>query len=101
VGIGLNRETKSAGKSEVCQLDVLATGIDQQILGLQISVENAVLVQVNQRLEDLVEKSLSLFPGQGCISLSPHVFFQIKLQVLEHQIQLLLTVNNLFQPIIG
>lgn len=62
MGIGLNRETKSAGKSEVRQLDVLATGIDQQILGLQISVENAMLVQVNQRLEDLVEESLSLFP---------------------------------------
>lgn len=44
VRVSLNRKTKSAGKSEVSQFNVLATCVDQQVLRLQISVENAVLV---------------------------------------------------------
>lgn len=97
MSVGLNREAKSAGKSKVSQLNILTTRVDQQILWFQISVEDAVLMQMNQRLQNLVEESLSLFSWQRCVSLSSHILFQIEFQVLEHQIELLLTVNDFFQ----
>ena len=63
MGVGLNGESESAGKTEVSELDVLAHRVDEQVLRLQVSVENAVLVQVNERLQDLVEEALCLFAG--------------------------------------
>ena len=49
-----------AGKSEVSQLDVIAGCVHQQVLGLQIAVEYAVLVQEDEGLQDLVQELLLL-----------------------------------------
>ena len=58
-------------------------------------------MQMNQRLEDLVKEPLSLFPREGCVSLGSHVLFQIELEVLKDQVQLVLTVDDLFQPAVN
>jgi len=54
VRVSFNWEAKSAGKTKISELDVLALSIDQQILWFQISMENPVLVQMDERLQDLV-----------------------------------------------
>ena len=61
-------------------------------------MENSVLVQVNERLKDLVQKALGLLFRQWLISMLLHVFFEVELQVLEHQEQLVLRVDNLLEP---
>ena len=67
-------------------------------MGLQVTMENSVLVQVNQRLKDLVQKALCLLLGQWLISMLLHVLLEVKLQVLEDQEQLVLRVDNLLKP---
>jgi hypothetical protein len=52
VGICPQRHTESAGKTEISQLEV-AVLIDQQVLRLQITVQNAVSVTVAHTLAEL------------------------------------------------
>lgn len=56
VSVRLDRQTERSGQAEVRQLNVLPLGVDKQILWLEISVENSVLVKVDQRLQYLVQK---------------------------------------------
>jgi len=53
VGVGLDREPEGPGQPKVSEL-YLGTGrVDQQILGLQVPVEDSVLVEMDQGVEDL------------------------------------------------
>ena len=61
-------------------------------------MENAVLMQVDQSLKDLVQEALSLSLLQRLVSMRSHVFLKIVFHVLEDQVQLLLRVNDLFKP---
>lgn len=61
-------------------------------------MENAVTVEVNQCLENLVQQALNLLRGHGR-ALCFHVFLQVVLQVLEHEVEGLLGVENFFEPI--
>ena len=62
-------------------------------------MENPMLVQINQRLQNLVEKQLRLLFGQWLVALLLHVLFQVVFEVLKDQVQLVLTIDDLFQPI--
>ena len=98
VGVRLNWQAERSGQSEVSQLDIHSLRVDEQVLWLQISVEDAVLVQVDQRLQDLIQEELGLLFRQRLVALLLHVLFQIVLQVLEDQVQLVLTVDDFFEP---
>lgn len=52
--VRLNGESEGSSQTEVSQFDVLSCRVHQQVLRFQISVEDSVLVQVDQRLQDLV-----------------------------------------------
>ena len=83
VRVRLDRQTKGTCQTEVRQLDVLSLGVDQQVLRLEIPMENPMLVQINQRLQNLVEKQLRLLFGQWLVALLLHVLFQVEFEVLE------------------
>lgn len=87
--VGLDRQAKGSGETEIGQLDRLTVLADKQILRLKIAVENAVRVQENESLRALVEEALSLFRRE-CRTLLLHVLLQIILKVLEDQIELVL-----------
>jgi hypothetical protein len=79
MSVRFNWESKSAGKAKISQLNVLTCGVNKQVLGLQIAMENSVLVEMDEGLEDLIEESLGLLSGKGLAALSAHELFQVKL----------------------
>ena len=97
MSVGLDWEAKSAGKTEICKFNDRSGGVDEKVLRLQISVEDAVLMQVNEGLEDLVEEALCLLLGERLIPVLSHVLFEVELQVLEDEIELLLGIDDLLQ----
>ena len=97
VSVGLNGKAEGSGKTEVRKFDVLSLGVDEQILGLEVPMEDPVLVQVDERLQNLVQEQLRLLLGQRLVSLLLHVLFQIELEVLEDQVELVLAVDNFLQ----
>ena len=58
-----------------------------------------MLVKIDESLKDLVKEHLCLLLRQGLVTLSLHILLEIKLQILEHEIELVLTVDNLLQSI--
>ena len=94
--MGLGRDVLR--EPEVEDLGV-AAGRDEDVLRLQVAVENSVLVQVNQGLQDLVQKALGLLLRQWLVTLLLHVFLQVEFQVLKHQEELLLRVDDLLQSV--
>lgn len=55
--VGANWNPKSSGQAKVGQLD-LALGVDEEVLGLQVPVENPVRVAEGQALQQLEEVTL-------------------------------------------
>ena len=98
--VGFDGKAEGTCQTEVSELDHGALGVYQQVLGLEITVENSVLVQVDEGLQDLIEERLGLLLLQGLVSVLLHVLLEVELQVLEHEEELVLRVNDLFQPII-
>jgi hypothetical protein len=97
VSVGLYREAERSCQPEVRQLHFGASRIDQQILWLQISVEDSVLVAVDQSMQDLEGKALRFVLGQWLVATRSHELFQVKLKVFENEPQLVTRVNNFFQ----
>ena len=62
-------------------------------------MEDAVLVQVDQGLEDLIEEALGLIRSQWIISALSHEFLEIVLEVLENQVKLVLRIDYFLQPV--
>ena len=62
-------------------------------------MENSVLVEVDERLEDLVEEALSLRLWQRLVTLLLHILFEIELEVLKDEVKLVLRVDDFFEPI--
>ena len=97
MSVGLNGKAEGSGKTEVRKFDVLSLGVDEQILGFEVPMEDPVLVQVDERLQNLIQEQLRLLLGQGLVSLLLHVLFKVELEVLEDQVKLVLAVDNLLQ----
>ena len=57
-----------------------------------------MLMQVDQSLQDLVKETLSLSFLKRLVSMRSHVLLQIILDVFKDEVQLLLGINDLFQP---
>lgn len=58
-------------------------------------MENSVLVEIDQGEQDLVEEALGLSLGKRLVSMLLHVLLEIEFQVLEHQVKLVLGVDDL------
>ena len=76
MGISLNWEAESSGQTEVGKLNSLPVLRNEKVLWLQISVENSVGMEEDERLKNLIEEALRLCWGQRG-SLLFHVLFQI------------------------
>lgn len=59
VGVSAERNTEGASQTEICQLQV-AFLVDEQVLWLQVTVENAVGMAVARALEELKSELLDL-----------------------------------------
>lgn len=98
VRVRLDGQPESTRESEVRQLNRLTVGVDQQVLRLQVSMEDSVLVEIDERLQDLVEEALGLVGVEGVVASLAHKLLQVVLQVLEDQVKLVLRVDHFFQP---
>ena len=58
-----------------------------------------MLVQVDESLKNLVQETLRLFLWKRLIALLLHILLQVKLKVFEDQEELVLRVDDFFQPI--
>ena len=58
-----------------------------------------MLVQVDESLKNLVQETLRLFFWKRLIALLLHILLQVKLKVFEDQEELVLRVDDFFQPI--
>lgn len=61
-------------------------------------MENSVLMEVNKRLQNLVEEALRLLLRERLVSMLLHVLLEVKFEVFEDEEQLVLRVNDFFQP---
>ena len=66
MSVGLNREAKSSGESEVSEFDHASLG-DQQILRLEIAMHASVGVAEVQRLEELISEFLDFLESEGAL----------------------------------
>ena len=58
-----------------------------------------MLMQIDQSLKDLIEELLSLFLWEWLVSVLLHILFEVKLEVLKDEEELVLGVDDLFEPI--
>ena len=65
VSVCLDRESEGSGQAEIGELDCLAVAANEQVLWLQVSVENAVRMQENERLQNLIQEALALGVWEG------------------------------------
>ena len=56
-------------------------------------------MQIDQSLKDLIEELLSLFLWEWLVSVLLHILFEVKLEVLKDEEELVLGVDDLFEPI--
>lgn len=106
VGKGVDRNAHCPGQAKVPELqDALL--VDEEILGLQVPVQNAVLVAVGDATQHLIRKPLDhgrleaeALPGFGPLARLPfliHVLFQIVIHVIKDHHQLVLRMNDIAQ----
>ena len=61
-------------------------------------MENSVLMQVDKRLQNLIQEALCLLLWQRLITVLLHVLLQVELEVLEDEEKLVLRIDDLLQP---
>jgi hypothetical protein len=63
MGVGFDGQAEGTGETEISKLNLSTSRVYKQVLGLKISVENAVLMTVDQGMENLEQEALRLFLG--------------------------------------
>lgn len=97
VGKGVDGDTKSAGQSEVAELELPFT-VDQKVLGLEITVEDAVLVAEVDAPQQLVHEGLGLIGLQGApVAVCVHVLLKVAVEELEDEHELVLCVDHVVE----
>ena len=91
VRVALERNGEGASESKICDLQNPPVLVDQQILGLEIAVENAVGVAVSDALAELVEETLNQGrregPRVGALAMRIDELFEIGFEVLEDEVE--------------
>lgn len=96
VRVGFYRHAECSGEAEVSELDRLPILTDQQVLRLQVPVEYPVRVEEHEGLQDLVRETLRLLRWQSR-PLLLHILLEVILEVLEHQVELLLRKQHFLE----
>lgn len=65
VGVGAEGDAEGASETEVADLEV-AVFVDEEVLGLEIAVQDAVGVAVADSEEELVAELLDLWSATAC-----------------------------------
>jgi len=60
---------ENLGTSEIAELEDTTVGVEKQVLRLDVSVADALAVDVGKRAEQLVDVQLNLEDGHGCLHL--------------------------------
>ena len=63
MGVGFDGQAEGTGETKISKLNLSTSRVYKQVLGLKISVENAVLMTVDQGMENLEQEALRLFLG--------------------------------------
>jgi len=63
MGVSFDGETEGTSETEISKLNLSSSRVHKQVLGFKISVENAVLMTVDQGMENLEQEALRLFLG--------------------------------------
>lgn len=91
VGVALERNGECTAKAKISDLEDAPVLVDKQILGLEITVENAVRVAVGDALAELVKKALDQggreWPGIGALAVGIDKLLQIGVEVLEDEVK--------------
>ena len=89
--VALERNGEGASESKIRDLQNPPVLVDQQILGLEIAVENAVGVAVSDALAELVEETLNQGrregPRIGALAMRVDELFEIGFEVLEDEVE--------------
>lgn len=92
VRVRADGNAESTGKTEVSKLE-LALLVDEEVLGLEVTVEDTVVVAEGDAAEELEEEGLHGLPRDLAAALV-EVLLEVLVQVLEDQRQLLLRVDH-------
>jgi type IV secretory pathway VirB3-like protein len=95
MSISFNWETKGTCETEISKF-YISVLVNQEILGLEISVHDSVCVAISSALQNLISEALHFVWRQWSSHL-PHVFLQVVLAILENQVQFILRINDLLQ----
>ena len=91
VGVGLERNAERPAQSEVRDLELELAPVHEEVLGLEVPVQHAVLVAVRNSLDEVEHEPLHdiHWHGSGVWTLTRevHVLLQVRVQVLEHQVK--------------
>jgi hypothetical protein len=87
MGIGFQRESESAGKAEISELDVGPFGVYEQIAWLQVTMHDTPLMAVDQALEYLKQELFNARRRQWSAVLVK-ILFQVEVYVLKDEVQL-------------
>ena len=97
MGVGAEGDTKGSGETEVGELEV-AFLVDEQVLGLQVAVEHAVLVAEGNALQQLVHEGFdNLWLQSSALAVCVHVLLEVAVHELEHQHKFVLGVDHIVQ----
>lgn len=97
VGEGVDGDAKGAGEAKVGELE-LAARVDEQVLGLEVAVQDAVVVAEGDAAHQLVHEGLDGGGVEGAsIAARVHVALQVLVHELEDEHELVLGVNDVVQ----
>lgn len=96
MSVGLDREAECSSESEVSQLGV-SVRVDEDVVGLQVSVEDSAAVAVRKSNQDLVQDRLDLLSAEPHCPLALNMVLQVSVDELEDEVQLLLLTDDVLQ----
>ena len=92
MSVALERNSESTAKAQICNFKDALVLVQEKILGLQITVEDAVAVAVRDAFAKLEEKGLNeggrKGPRVGTLAMGIDELFEIGVKVLEDQVEI-------------
>ena len=97
VGEGVDGDAEGAGEAEVGEFE-LALGVDEEVLGLQVAVEDAVVVAEGDALEELMHEGFTGDEVQAAaIAAGIHVLLEVFVHVFEDEHEFVFGVDDVVE----
>lgn len=94
VGESVDGNPECPRQTEISELE-FSGGVDEQVLGFQVSMQNSVLVAVGDPGQELVHEVFYFGRGKGSVvSVCVHVLFEVHVHVLEDEHHCVFCVYN-------